>query len=174
MSAEANTSELLAQNFTSASREIAEEQSEDIWEPQPCLSPLVSPPGPGERWRKRTSPTSSSQMSIDYPKVRPASAKALVAAIAIAFLIVAINTITRTKMHPAVVGLLHSDQQNISEDGSSNLNMSWLGGEALNFRTISVFNVTMDLNEPRPGAWRFLLDWSAEAVGLGASVEICD
>ncbi|KAJ8117297.1 hypothetical protein OPT61_g1476 [Boeremia exigua] len=53
-----------------------------------------------------------------------------------------------------------------SDDGLSNLTISWSKDHAASFNVTYLINSTLDPEEPVPDSWSFLLDWDAEAAGL--------
>lgn len=109
----------------------------------------------------------SFRLFMNWPNFLCLAAKVVLVATFVTFMVVALVSIWRTKPYPAPSDLFISSSKTMtSEDGSSNLTMSWVGGQAVGFRVSPSYNLKLDPNEPRPDEIRFLFDWSAEGLGM--------
>jgi hypothetical protein len=92
----------------------------------------------------------------------------LLVSIFLSFLATALVTMGKTHTYRAVPSDIFtlSSKTITSQDGSSNLTMSWLNGRTVGFQVNPVYNITLAPDEPEPDALKFTFDWSVDTLGL--------
>lgn len=107
---------------------------------------------------------------IDWKRILRIGGILLVVLTLSTFLAIALVTMGKTHTYPAVPSDIFtlSSKTITSQDGSSNLTMSWLNGQAVGFQVNPVYNITLDPDEPKPDALKFTFDWSIDTIGMSA------
>ncbi|KAF2624417.1 hypothetical protein BU25DRAFT_461270 [Macroventuria anomochaeta] len=155
------------ESLVEASRESYEETTATTTQQPP--DPLPPIPAPSQTIeKKKTESTSYSSWILNWPSIWRIITMIILTLIPLAFLAASLYGIATTKTYSALPSDLFTTSSRTipSEDGSSNLTISWVNGEAIGFQINPVYNIALDPNEPTPDALHFVFDWSVDTKGL--------